>query len=74
MSESSLASASKSWLLGSPKAMVSKGLRKFEFVRTFGYFVPIMLTGYSSKAYQGMGDAYLLPSIAVLSVARSLPE
>jgi ribose transport system permease protein len=26
----------------------------------------IMLTGYSSKAYQGMGDAYLLPSIAAI--------
>jgi ribose transport system permease protein len=26
----------------------------------------IMLTGYSTKAYQGMGDAYLLPSIAAI--------
>jgi len=26
----------------------------------------IMLTGYSTKAYQGMGDAYLLPAIAAI--------
>jgi ribose transport system permease protein len=26
----------------------------------------IMLTGYSTKAYQGMGDAYLLPGIAAI--------
>ena len=26
----------------------------------------LMLTGYSTKAYQGMGDAYLLPSIAAI--------
>ena len=26
----------------------------------------IMLTGYSAKAYQGMGDAYLLPAIAAI--------
>jgi len=25
-----------------------------------------MLTGYSTKAYQGMGDAYLLPAIAAI--------
>jgi ribose transport system permease protein len=25
-----------------------------------------MLTGYSTKAYQGMGDPYLLPSIAAI--------
>ncbi|MBV9490072.1 MAG: ABC transporter permease, partial [Verrucomicrobia bacterium] len=26
----------------------------------------IMLTGYSTKAYQGMGDPYLLPAIAAI--------
>ena len=26
----------------------------------------VMLTGYSTKAYQGMGDAYLLPAIAAI--------
>jgi ribose transport system permease protein len=26
----------------------------------------IMLTGYSTKAYQGMGDSYLLPAIAAI--------
>jgi ribose transport system permease protein len=28
----------------------------------------VLLTGYSSKAYQGMGDAYLLPAIAAVVI------
>jgi ribose transport system permease protein len=28
----------------------------------------VLLTGYSTKAYQGMGDAYLLPSIAAVVI------
>ena len=28
----------------------------------------VLLAGYSTKAYQGMGDAYLLPSIAAVVI------
>ena len=31
-------------------------------------FAGVLLTGYSTKAYQGMGDAYLLPSIAAVVI------
>jgi ribose transport system permease protein len=28
----------------------------------------VLLVGYSTKAYQGMGDAYLLPAIAAVVI------
>ena len=28
----------------------------------------VLLAGYSTKAYQGMGDAYLLPAIAAVVI------
>ncbi|HYG87834.1 MAG TPA: ABC transporter permease [Azospirillum sp.] len=34
----------------------------------FASFAGVMLAGYSTKAYQGMGDAYVLPAIAAVVI------
>jgi ribose transport system permease protein len=40
----------------------------FILCSTLSSFAGLLLAGYSTKAYQGMGDAYVLPAIAAVVI------
>ena len=48
------------------RARAGRGLRALR--RCCAGLAGVLLAGYSTKAYQGMGDAYLLPSIAAVVI------